>query len=152
MGIFISNFVNKIDAKGRVSVPSQFRASISDEQFNGVVVYPSFVNPCVEACGISRIEKLVNSIDEMDPYSNERDAFATSILGGSQQLGFDTEGRITLTKELVEQAELKDKAIFVGKGFTFEIWNPEKFEKYFNSSREIAKANRGKLQINRRAQ
>ncbi len=145
MGLFISNYSNKIDAKGRISVPSQFRSALTEENFSGVILYPSFINPCVEACGMSRLEKIANSIDEMDIYADERDAFAASILGGSEQLAFDTEGRITLSKKLMDNAELKDKAVFVGKGFTFEIWNPEKFEKYFETAREIAKVNRGKL-------
>ncbi len=147
MGIFISNYENKLDAKGRISVPAMFREALKDEDFNGIIAYQSFINPCIEASGISRIEKIANSIDNLDPYGDERDAFATSILGGSKQLPLDVDGRIILPEELVKFAALKDKAIFVGKGFTFEIWNPEKFEKYYNNSREIAKVNRGKLKL-----
>ncbi|MDX1948987.1 MAG: cell division/cell wall cluster transcriptional repressor MraZ [Rickettsiales bacterium] len=147
MGIFISNYENKLDAKGRISVPALFREALKNEDFNGIIAYQSFINPCIEACGMERIEKLANSIDSLDPYADERDAFATSILGGSKQIAIDNDGRIILPEELISFAGLKDKAIFVGKGFTFEIWNPEKFEKYFNNSREIAKVNRGKLRL-----
>jgi len=96
MALFLSTFAKKIDKKGRVSVPAQFRAALTEESFGGIVVYSSFVNPCVEASGMARIEKLSSGIDSLDPFSDERDAFATAVLGGSFQLQFDSEGRVTL--------------------------------------------------------
>ena len=147
MGIFLSTYINKIDSKGRVSVPASFRAVIAKEDFHGIVAYPSFIHECVEACGMQRMERISNSIDSMDPYSDERDAFASSILGESEQLGLDSDGRVTLTEKLIEKAKLKDKAIFVGKGQTFEIWNPTNYEKYARNARDVAKQNRGKLSL-----
>jgi MraZ protein len=147
VGIFLSTYINKIDSKGRVSVPASFRAVIAKENFSGIVVYPSFVHECVEACGMQRMEKISSSIDSMDPYSEERDAFASSILGESEQLGFDADGRVTLTEKLIDKAKLKDKAIFVGKGQTFEMWNPANYEKYARNAKEVALKNRGKLNL-----
>lgn len=147
MGIFLSTYINKIDKKGRVSVPAGYRAVLAKEKFNGIIAYPSFVHNCVEACGMNRIEKISNSIDSMDPYSEERDAFAATILGESQQLSFDSDGRVTLTEALIEKANLKEQAIFVGKGQTFEIWNPDNYNKYARNARDIAKQNRGKLTL-----
>jgi MraZ protein len=151
VSIFLSTFENKIDSKGRVSVPASFRSVIAKETFNGIIAYPSFVHECVEACGIARMEKLTSAIDEMDPYSEERDAFAATILGESQQLSFDQDGRITLSENLISQAKLKDKAVFVGKGKTFEIWNPENYNKYAKNARDVAKQNRGKLSLTNKA-
>ena len=148
MAIFISTFVNKIDSKGRVSVPANFRGVIAKEEFNGIVTYPSFIHDCIEACGMKRLELISASIDQMDPYSEERDAFASSILAESFQLGFDSDGRVTLSEALIEKANLKDKAMFVGKGQTFEIWNPENYKKYSDNAKKIAKENRGKLSLN----
>ncbi len=147
MGIFLSTYINKIDSKGRVSVPASFRSVIAAEEGSGIVAYPSFVHECVEACSMKRMVKISESIDSMDPYSEERDAFAATILGESQQLGFDSDGRVTLTEELVTKAKLKDKALFVGKGQTFEIWNPDSYEKYARNARDVAKQNRGRLSL-----
>ncbi len=148
MSFFISTYTNKIDSKGRVSVPSSFRATLGKEDFSGIVAYPSFVHPCIEACGISRIEQLTEAIDNMDPYSEDRDAFATSILGGAEQLNFDKDGRVTLNEKLKSQANLKDQAVFVGKGKTFEIWEPKVFKEYSEKARELAKEKRGLLSLN----
>lgn len=147
MTIFLSTYQNKVDKKGRVSIPSTFRAVLAKEDFSGIIAYPSFVNPCVEGCGMSRIERISEAIDIMDPYSEERDAFAASILGGSEQLNLDKDGRITLSEDFRDKTGITDKVVFVGKGQTFEIWNPEEFEKYSEKARNLAKEKRGKLSL-----
>jgi MraZ protein len=149
VALFLSTYVNKVDKKGRVSVPAQFRASLTGQNFNGIVIYPSFVNNCIESSGMDRIEKLSESIDNLDPFSEERDAFATSILANCIQLSFDSEGRVTLPEGLTKDAGIKDKVVFVGKGVTFEIWNPADFEKYAIKAKEVARSQRKKLQLNR---
>lgn len=147
MALFLSTFTNKIDSKGRISVPAQFRMALSGTDFSGVVVYESFVNSCIEGCDIGRIKQLSDSIDELDPFSETRDAFATTILGGSVQLAFDSDGRVILPPNLIKMANLKDKAVFVGKGATFEIWQPEKFDEYAKKAKENAKDNRNLLRL-----
>ena len=147
MALFLSTFSNKIDKKGRISIPAPFRATLVGQSFSGIIAYPSFVHECIEACGIDRIEELSESIDELDPYSEERDAFAASILGGCVQLPFDSEGRVNLPDNLVKEAGLKDKAVFVGKGKTFEIWSEDTYQDYSTKARDIAKKNRGVLRL-----
>jgi MraZ protein len=147
MALFLSTFAKKIDKKGRVSVPAQFRAAMQDESFGGIVVYPSFIHSCVEACSMSRIKKLSDSIDNLDPFSEERDAFATAVLGGSSQLQFDSEGRVMLPLELLEQGGITEDVVFVGKGQTFEIWEPKRFEIYSKNAREVALQKRASLKL-----
>src|SRR3990167_3831458 len=118
MALFLSTFTNKIDSKGRVSVPAQFRSALN----NQIVVYESFINECIEGCDIERIKRLSDSIDNLDPFSEERDAFATTILGGAMQLSVDGDGRVILPENLIKKMVIIDKALFVGKGPTFEIW------------------------------
>lgn len=147
MGLFLSTYINKVDKKGRVSVPASFRAVLADQAFQGIIAYASFVNDCIEACGMERIEQLSRSIDRLDPYSDERDAFAMTILGGSIQLPFDGEGRVMLPPALQEEAGIRDKMVFVGKGATFEMWQPEKFEHYADKARQLAKERRAHLRL-----
>jgi MraZ protein len=148
--LFLSTYQNKIDKKGRISVPAPFRAGLArvaekGEDFSGIIAYGSFINRCIEACDIGRIRKLSARIEQLEPFSEERDAFATTILGGSQQLAFDGEGRVMLPESLLTLAGLADMAIFVGKGDTFEIWEPRAFEEYAARSRELAREKRLRL-------
>jgi MraZ protein len=148
--LFLSTYQNKVDKKGRVSVPALFRGALAKdtlegEEFSGIIAYASFINRCVEACGIERIRKLSSRIEQLDPFSEERDAFATTILGGSVQLAFDGEGRVMLPENLMEVAGISELAIFVGKGETFEIWEPRAFAEYSARSRELAREKRLRL-------
>ncbi len=147
MALFLSTFVNKVDKKGRVSVPAPFRAVLMNQAFGGIIAYSSFVNPCIEACSMERLERLSSSIDTLDPYSDERDAFATTILGGSVQLPFDGEGRVLLPESLLQNAKIDEQAVFVGKGATFEIWQPAAFELYSQKARDLAKEQRATLRL-----
>ena len=138
MALFLSTYHNKLDKKGRISVPAPFRTALMQRNFTGIVAYASFINPCIEACAMDRIEKLSSRLESLDPFSEERDAFAATILGGSVQLPFDGEGRVLLPESLIAQAELKDAAMFVGKGSTFEIWEPKTFQNYAARARKLA--------------
>ena len=62
MALFLSTFSNKIDSKGRVSVPSRFRAALSGNNFAGVVVYESFTNKCIEGCDLSSFSSSTRQI------------------------------------------------------------------------------------------
>ena len=105
--MFLSTYVNKIDKKGRVSVPASFRSHLSNLGYNGVICYPSFNNQSIEACSQDRIEKLSGSIDSLNPFEEKRDYFATSILSESMNLQFDSEGRISLSTKLLKHAKIK---------------------------------------------
>ena len=148
MALFLSTFINKIDSKGRVSVPAQFRSALTNKDFSGIVVYESFINQCIEGCDIQRITKLSDSIDNLDPFSEERDAFATTILGGAMQLSIDGDGRVILPESLIAKSEIDKKALFVGKGPTFEIWNPDRFDQYLINAKQQAKEKRNMLRLN----
>lgn len=120
-------------------MPAQFRSSLVNPEFSGVVLYESFVNDCIEGCDIERIRKISESIDNLDPFSQDRDALATALLGGSFQLSIDSDGRVILPETLLKKAKVKNVAVFVGKGPTFEIWNPEKFDEYMSKSKKDAR-------------
>ena len=63
--MFLSSYENKIDKKGRVSVPATFRSHLSALGYNGFISYPSFNHYALEACSQDRIEKLSNTIDSL---------------------------------------------------------------------------------------
>ena len=143
--MFLSTYENKLDKKGRVSVPASFRSYLSNLGYNGVVCYPSFNNQSIEAWPQDRIEKITEAIDSLNPFEEKRDFFATSILSESINLQFDTEGRISLTTKLLRHAKIKNSMLFVGQGKTFQIWEPATFEKFKINARKKANINRASL-------
>ena len=143
--MFLSTYENKLDKKGRVSVPASFRSYLSNLGYNGVICYPSFNNQCIESWPQDRIEKISNAIDTLNPFEEKKDYFATSILSESINLQFDREGRILLTSKLLKHAKIKNSMLFVGQGQTFQIWEPSAFEKFKVIARKKSNINRANL-------
>ena len=143
--MFLSSYENRLDKKGRVSVPASFRSHLSSLGYNGFIAYPSFNHSALEACSQDRIEKLSNSIDSLNPFEEKRDYFATSVLSESVNLQFDTEGRILISEKLLDHAKIKNNILFVGLGKTFQIWEPKIFEKFKVIARKKSFQNRSNL-------
>ena len=143
--MFLSSYENKLDKKGRVSVPATFRSHLNSMGYNGFITYPSFNHNALEACSQDRIEKLSSTIDSLNPFEEKRDFFATSILSESINLQFDSEGRISLTPKLLKHAKIKNLMLFVGQGKTFQIWEPTTFEKFKANAKKKSNLNRASL-------
>ena len=143
--MFLASYENKLDKKGRVSVPASYRSYLSNLGYNGVICYPSFNHQSIEAWPQDRIEKISNTIDSLNPFEQKRDYFATSILSESINLQFDSEGRISLSSKLLKHAKIKNSMLFVGQGKTFQIWEPAMFEKFRVLARKKSNINRAGL-------
>ena len=140
VALFLSTFVNKVDRKGRVSVPAAFRAAVANLSFSGIVLFPAINTRALEGSGIDRLEELSARVDALPEFSEDRDALS-SIFADAQPLPFDSEGRIMLPPELCEHAGivLEGGAAFVGVGKTFQIWEPGRFERHQQERRARAR-------------
>jgi MraZ protein len=140
VALFLSRFDNKVDRKGRVSVPAPFRAVLANQAFQGIVAYPSPVLGAVEACSMDRFEQLAEGIDNgFNQFTDEHGALATVLLSKSHPLQFDSEGRVMLTDALMQHAGITDMATFAGRGKTFQIWNPASYDIYEREATEKAR-------------
>ncbi|KAA5805299.1 division/cell wall cluster transcriptional repressor MraZ [Alkalicaulis satelles] len=148
--MFVSTTTNAIDAKGRVSVPADFRASVAAEGFNGVYVWRSFNGAFLEGGGKRLLEDYAEAIEEMDPYDDARTAFERVIFGGARALAFESTGRVTLPRELMEHAGLSSSAVFIGMGRRFEIWDPAAHAGQAGKDLAFARDNKAALRRPRR--
>ena len=138
MAVFLSTFENKVDRKGRVSVPASFRAVLDRQNSLGIILYPSFKHACIEGNGDERIQEIVNSIDALDAFSDEAENLQT-ILADARQLTIDSDGRIILPQDFINYADLDGAATFVGLGKSFQIWKPDVFLKHRDRNRDRAR-------------
>ena len=143
--MFLSTYENRLDKKGRVSVPASYRSYLTSLGYNGIVCYPSFNYNAIEACAQNRIEKLSDIIDALNPFEEKRDIFATSVLAESVNLQFDPEGRVSISSKLLKHAKIKSSVLFVGQGKTFQIWEPNLYEKFRIQAKKKANLNRSSL-------
>lgn len=139
MALFLSTFTNKVDKKGRVSVPKPFRAAVSGSDFKGVVVYRPYQHPCIEGADVGFLEKLSDrAYTDISPFDDEKLSVATSILSESVPLTFDPEGRVMLPEHFRKSAGISNQATFAGIGQKFQIWEPEAYKKHIKEQREAA--------------
>jgi MraZ protein len=150
MDRFVSTFTNKIDAKGRVSIPAPFRAVLERDAYGGaeaaktesgksvagIYCYPSLDAPALDAGGERLAQKIDGLLAGLPDYSDERDQLSVALYGDVQVLGIDGDGRIVLPEPLRAHAGISAQVTFVGLGDKFQIWQPERFAE----RREAARA------------
>jgi MraZ protein len=129
MDRFVSTFTNKIDAKGRVSIPASFRAVLERDGYaGGVYCYPSLDAPALDAGGERLAQKIDGLLAGLPDYSDERDELSVALYGDVQILSIDGDGRIVLPESLRSHAGLDGTVTFVGLGDKFQMWEPGRFE------------------------
>jgi MraZ protein len=122
---FLGQHQNRLDAKGRVSVPSAYRAAL--KQLTGTsefILRPSFTHACIEAWPTTRFNELENSLNALDVFSAEYEDLSVAIYADAYPVEADKDGRILLPENLLKHAGLSDAVTFVGTGHIFQIWEP----------------------------
>ena len=119
MDRFVSHFTNRLDAKGRVSIPASFRSVLSKDGFEGLFVHPALEQPAFDCGGHALLREIDGLLNVYSPYSPERDLFSTALLGTSEILKIDSEGRVFLTETIKSYACIASEVTFVGQGHKF---------------------------------
>jgi MraZ protein len=147
MSLFLSSYENRLDTKGRISVPASFRASVNNEKLTGVVLFRSFTNNCIEGMSMSRMEQIAAATDKMGLFDSELDDLTAMLFADARQLTFDVTGRIVIPSDLLKHAGITDRAVFVGRGNSFQIWNPDAFHAVQEKSLQNLRKVRPNLKI-----
>lgn len=140
MALFTSDFSFKVDRKGRVSVPAEYRSALADQSFQGIVVIPVYGEQALDGYGHDRLEALSRSLDDPDLYDEEELVEAQQLFTEARRLPFDGEGRILLPEECIAHCGLSDQVTYAGMGPHFRLWNPEAFKAHRERIREKAKS------------
>lgn len=143
--MFMGTFTNKVDSKSRVSVPHEFRTLLADEDDYSLICFRSFTATCLDAGGVSYIRKLLDMMEDMEPYGELRQAFEFTIIGDSIRLPIDKDGRVTLTEKFFEHAKIEDQIAFVGCGNHVQLWNPDLLQRRSPAMFAAALENRDQL-------
>jgi len=132
MALFIGTHQNKLDAKGRVSIPAQFRSILKRNSHAGegapvatVYLRPSYQDACIEAWTELDFEALSGPLGaSYGLFSKEQDDLALAVFGSACALETDKEGRIMLPDTLIAHAGITDAVAFIGARDKFQIWEP----------------------------
>jgi len=141
VALFLSTITNKLDKKGRISLPSTFRAVLSERQAQSIVLFKSPVHECLEGFDPLFVEEISGRLDDgFNMFSTEQDDLATALFGEAVQLSLDDTGRMVLPDLLISHANLEGEVAFIGLGRKFQIWNPEKLKDRRDSARSNVKS------------
>lgn len=137
---YVSNFTCRLDSKGRVSIPASFRAVLARDGFEGLYVHPSLDAEALDCGGNALLREIDGLLGTLSAYSPERDIFSTALLGTSDVLKVDAEGRVVLTERLLARAHIGSEATFVGQGHKFQIWEPGRFRARLEEAEQRVRA------------
>jgi MraZ protein len=140
MKAFTGSFTFKVDRKGRISVPAEYRAILSaqaDGQDAGILAFPWFDYRAIRGCGLELMEKIAATRSPTAVFENAPVDSALISAADMVQLPFDSEGRVVLPRDLAEHAGIADSATFVGQVNYFEIWNPATFKAHQAARRAL---------------
>lgn len=146
MDRFLSNTINKVDRKGRVSIPAGFRPQLASSSF--LYTLMSVDQPTVDAGGLELIERGEAHLSKLDPFSSEYELYSFVLHGDSDQLRIDAEGRIMITDLIREHTGITDRIAFVGRGHFFQLWEPDRFTAYREEARKQVADMRKKMRSN----
>lgn len=126
MSPFLGQHQNRLDAKGRVSVPASFRSLLKEMTGSSeMILRPSTSYACIEAWPVPRFNELESSLEALDVLSEEYEDRATALYADAYPVEADRDGRILLPEKLAAHANLTDAVVFMGRGKIFTIWEPE---------------------------
>lgn len=128
MAVFFGTHAMKIDGKGRVSMPAAFRDALQKSGSADAVLMPTEGAPVIEGCDRAFVEDLVNRAFSGTPMDEATRQGVLGMLGEMVTLSFDSEGRFVFPAALRQHCGAEDAAVFVGRGRTFQIWHPARFE------------------------
>jgi MraZ protein len=135
MSQFLGTHQNKLDAKGRVSIPASFRTALrgpAGAESGGpvaLVLRPSHKHACIEGWPVAAFEALATPLDRLDMFGEDHEDLSTALYADANPVESDKEGRIVLPDSLVQHAGLSDSVTFMGLGRIFQIWEPAAAER-----------------------
>ena len=130
MNRFLSNAVNRIDTKGRVSVPAHFRSVLQQRGYAELYAIRELDVPALNVGGMDLLERYEARIAQEDPFLQTAEDMSFFVHGDGAFLKLDQDGRITVTDFIREHTGITTDVAFVGRGNFFQIWEPAKLAAY----------------------
>lgn len=136
MDRFLSSATNRIDAKGRVSVPAHFRSIVQKRGYTELYALRSLDTPSLDVGGPDLLDSYEKRIAQEDPFLQTAEDMSLLYYADGAFLKLDQDGRITVTDFIREYTGITADVTFAGRGHFFQIWEPARFEKHAQEARD----------------
>ncbi|THV24827.1 division/cell wall cluster transcriptional repressor MraZ [Peteryoungia ipomoeae] len=138
-GRFLSNATNRIDAKGRVSVPAVFRSVLSQQGIQELYCLQDFIYPAINIGGPDLLDRFERRMAAEDPFALEANEMSLLLHGGGVYMRLDAEGRLPVTEFIRDFTGISSEVCFVGRSDHFQLWQPQAFHEAQAKAREMVR-------------
>jgi MraZ protein len=125
---FLSNWINNVDAKGRVSVPAPFRQILASRGERELYALQAIGQPAIDVGGMDLLERYEARMAQEDPFGEDYADMSLFAYGDGAFLKLDGEGRMGVTDFVRAHTGIEDRVAFVGRSHFFQLWEPAAFE------------------------
>lgn len=129
--MLIGEYHHNIDEKGRLTIPSKFREEIGEK-----FIVTRGLDGCLFAYSIEQWNKIVTKLNTLPFTKKDARTFTRFFLSGATDCEFDKQGRINISKNLIDYAGLKKECAIIGVNDRLEIWELEKLNNIYESDIE----------------
>jgi len=127
--VFLGRFDHTIDAKGRISVPAQFRDALLGDLRLVLAPYTVYGNRCLDVYPHVEWQKLLERFSTLPQFSAKAVKFQIGYLARAHPCEIDGPGRILLPPLLRQHAGLKKDVVFLGTHAKFRLMDRESWVK-----------------------
>jgi len=111
-----------LDAKGRMAIPTKLRDALCGDTGGAVVVTISASDRCLLLYRLADWEQVEQKLIALPALNQQARQLKRMLLGHAEDCVMDGSGRILLSQQIREYANLDRKAVLVGQGDKYEIW------------------------------
>ena len=128
----------KVDAKGRLLLPSGLKKQLQEVAHEGFVVNRNIFDPCLDVYPMSEWNKVSEKLSKLNRFVRKEALFIRRFLNGATPIQPDNSGRVNLPASLMKYAELKKEVKVLGNNDRIEIWDKDLYEKMLSEDIDFA--------------
>lgn len=139
MAFFSGEYESKIDAKGRLVLPSRIKSNLPESNASTIVITKGF-EPCLVIYSLLEWNKILSKISGLSDFNDEQRNLKRNLISRSTEAELDSIGRFLVPKKMIEYARLEGDVTILGVGNKVEIWNPKLYDEVqIKESGELSK-------------
>lgn len=129
--MFIGEYHHTIDEKGRIIIPVKFR----EELGNNFIITRGIEN-CLFVYSEENWAKITNKLNSLPFTKKDARTFNRFFMSGATSVELDKQGRVNISKPLIDYASLLKDCVIIGTGDRLEVWSQESWESFFDSTKD----------------
>ena len=129
--MFIGEYHHSIDEKGRIIVPVKFR-----EELGSNFIVTRGIENCLFVYSLENWAKITNKLNSLPFTQKDARTFNRFFMSGATDVELDKQGRVNISKPLIDYASLLKDCVVIGTGDRLEIWSEESWDHFFDSTKD----------------